>query len=132
MYTTITDKDIVWYGAVNALGYATEEDNVIKNDGRDWRHFEMPNCHFILVKWVCISLSIQKSSNSFQYLQNWKEFDTMIAHKIYHWCCIPPKHYCHCLEITKPLHTTQAAHVPPVGKDEARERLVSLMKGLKD
>ena len=29
-------------------------------------------------------------------------------------------------------HTTQAAHVPPVGKDEARERLVSLMKGLKD
>lgn len=28
--------------------------------------------------------------------------------------------------------TTQAAHVPPVGKDEARERLVSLMKGLKD
>ena len=28
-------------------------------------------------------------------------------------------------------HTTQAAHVPPVGKDEARERLVSLMKGLK-
>ena len=29
-------------------------------------------------------------------------------------------------------HTTQAAHVPPVGKDEARERLVSLMKGVKD
>lgn len=28
--------------------------------------------------------------------------------------------------------TTQAAHVPPVGKDEARERLVSLMKGLRD
>ena len=28
--TTIIDKDIVWYGAVNALGYATEEDNVIK------------------------------------------------------------------------------------------------------
>ena len=27
--TTIIDKDIVWYGAVNALGYATEEDNVI-------------------------------------------------------------------------------------------------------
>lgn len=27
--TTIIDKDIVWYGAVNALGYA-EEDNVIK------------------------------------------------------------------------------------------------------
>nr|DAW22971.1 MAG TPA: hypothetical protein [Caudoviricetes sp.] len=24
-------------------------------------------------------------------------------------------------------HTTQAAHVPPVGKDEARERLVSLI-----
>uniref|UniRef100_UPI003FEF0743 hypothetical protein n=1 Tax=Alloprevotella sp. TaxID=1872471 RepID=UPI003FEF0743 len=57
----------------------------IKNDGRDWRHFEMLYWHFILVKWVCISLSIQKSSNSFQYLQNWKEFDTMIAHKIYHW-----------------------------------------------
>ena len=29
-------------------------------------------------------------------------------------------------------HTTQAAHVPPVGKDETRERLVSLMKGVKD
>lgn len=29
-------------------------------------------------------------------------------------------------------HTTQAAHVPSVGKDEARERLVSLMKGLRD
>ena len=28
--TTIIDKNIVWYGAVNALGYATEEDNVIK------------------------------------------------------------------------------------------------------
>ena len=28
--TTIIDKDIVWYGAVNTLGYATEEDNVIK------------------------------------------------------------------------------------------------------
>ena len=28
--TTIIDKDIVWYGAINALGYATEEDNVIK------------------------------------------------------------------------------------------------------
>ena len=28
--TTIIDKGIVWYGAVNALGYATEEDNVIK------------------------------------------------------------------------------------------------------
>ena len=26
----IIDKDIVWYGAVNTLGYATEEDNVIK------------------------------------------------------------------------------------------------------
>ena len=26
----ILDKDIVWYGAVNTLGYATEEDNVIK------------------------------------------------------------------------------------------------------
>ena len=83
--TTIIDKDIVWYGAVNALGYATEEDNVIKNDGRDWRHFEMPNWLFILVKWVCIIQSIQKSSDPFQYLQYWKEFDTMIAHKIYHW-----------------------------------------------
>lgn len=28
--TTIIDKDIVWYGAINALGYATEDDNVIK------------------------------------------------------------------------------------------------------
>ena len=28
--TTIIDKDIVWYGAINALGYVTEEDNVIK------------------------------------------------------------------------------------------------------
>lgn len=28
--TTIIDKDIVWYGAINALGYATEEDNMIK------------------------------------------------------------------------------------------------------
>lgn len=28
--TTIIDKDIVWYGAINALRYATEEDNVIK------------------------------------------------------------------------------------------------------
>ena len=28
--TTIIDKDIVWYGAINALGNATEEDNVIK------------------------------------------------------------------------------------------------------
>ena len=122
MCTTIIDKDIVWYGAVNALGYATEEDNVIKNDGRDWRHFEMLNWHFILVKWVCISQSIQKSSNSFQYLQNWKEFDTMIAHKIYHWCCIPPKHYCHCLEITKPLHTQ---HKPPTCHQSVKTRRVS-------
>ena len=30
MCTTIIDKDIVWYGAINTLGYATEEDNVIK------------------------------------------------------------------------------------------------------
>ena len=30
MCTTIIGKDIVWYGAVNTLGYATEEDNVIK------------------------------------------------------------------------------------------------------
>ncbi len=28
--TTIIDKSIVWYGAINALGYATEEDTVIK------------------------------------------------------------------------------------------------------
>ena len=28
--TTIIDKNIVWYGAVNALGIATEEDNMIK------------------------------------------------------------------------------------------------------
>lgn len=74
MCTTIIDKDIIWYGAVNALGYATEEDNVIKNDGRDWRHFEMPNWHFILIKWVCISQSIQKSSNPFQFCKHWKEF----------------------------------------------------------
>gem|GEM_PF-1372940 len=45
----------------------------------------MPNWHFILVKWVCIIQSIQKISDPFQYLQNWKEFDTMNAHKIYHW-----------------------------------------------
>ena len=30
MCTTIIDKDIVWYGAINTLGYAIEEDNVIK------------------------------------------------------------------------------------------------------
>ena len=30
MCTTIINKDIVWYGAINALGYVTEEDNVIK------------------------------------------------------------------------------------------------------
>ena len=28
--TTIIDKEIVWYGAINTLGYAIEEDNVIK------------------------------------------------------------------------------------------------------
>ena len=28
--TTIIDKDIVWYGAINTLDYTTEEDNVIK------------------------------------------------------------------------------------------------------
>ena len=28
--TTIIDKAIVWYGAINTLGYATEEDDVIK------------------------------------------------------------------------------------------------------
>lgn len=26
--TTIIDKDIVWYGAINTLGYATEEDKI--------------------------------------------------------------------------------------------------------
>ena len=30
MCTTIIDKAIVWYGAINALGYATEDDNVKK------------------------------------------------------------------------------------------------------
>lgn len=30
MCTTIIDKDIVWYGTINTLAYATEEDNVIK------------------------------------------------------------------------------------------------------
>ncbi len=29
--------------------------DIIKNDGRDWMHFEMPIRHFILVKWVYIS-----------------------------------------------------------------------------
>lgn len=48
-------------------------------------NLEMPNWHSILVKWVCIIQSIQKISDPFQYLQNWKEFDTMNAHKIYHW-----------------------------------------------
>ena len=28
--TTIIDKSVVWYGAINALGYTSEEDNVIK------------------------------------------------------------------------------------------------------
>ena len=28
--TTIIDKTIVWYGAINTLGYVSEEDNVIK------------------------------------------------------------------------------------------------------
>ena len=28
--TTIIDKTVVWYGAINALGYTSEEDNVIK------------------------------------------------------------------------------------------------------
>ena len=28
--TTIIDKTIVWYGAINVLGYTSEEDNVIK------------------------------------------------------------------------------------------------------
>ena len=28
--TTIIDKTIVWYGAINMLGYISEEDNVIK------------------------------------------------------------------------------------------------------
>lgn len=30
MCTTIIDNHIVWYGAIKTLGYATEEDNVIK------------------------------------------------------------------------------------------------------
>ena len=30
VFTQPFDNHIVWYGAVNALGYATEEDNVIK------------------------------------------------------------------------------------------------------
>lgn len=29
-------------------------------------------------------------------------------------------------------HDEQAAHVPPLGKEEARERLVALMKSMKD
>ena len=49
--------------------------DIIKNDGHDWTHFEIPIWHFIQVKWGCLSQSIQKSSNSFQCLQNWKEFD---------------------------------------------------------
>ena len=28
--TTVIDKTIVWYGAINVLGYTSEEDNVIK------------------------------------------------------------------------------------------------------
>jgi hypothetical protein len=28
--TIIIDKSIVWYGAINALGYTSEEDNFIK------------------------------------------------------------------------------------------------------
>ena len=59
--------------------------DIIKNDGRDWMHFEMPIRHFILVKWFCISQSIQKSSDTFQFCKHWKEFDAMIAHKISHW-----------------------------------------------
>ena len=47
--------------------------DIIKNDGRDWTHFEMPIWHFILVKWVCLSQSIQKSSNTFQFCKHWKE-----------------------------------------------------------
>ena len=30
LYTTIIDKTVVWYGAINALGYASEEDHMIK------------------------------------------------------------------------------------------------------
>ncbi len=28
--TTIIDRAVVWYGAINMLGYASEEDNAIK------------------------------------------------------------------------------------------------------
>ena len=28
--TTIIDKSVVWYGAINTLGYTSEEENVIK------------------------------------------------------------------------------------------------------
>ena len=59
--------------------------DIIQDDGHGSTHFEMPIWRFILVKWVCISQSIQESSNSFQCLQNWKEFDARIAHKLYHW-----------------------------------------------
>lgn len=30
LYTTIIDKTVIWYGAINALGYASEEDHMIK------------------------------------------------------------------------------------------------------
>lgn len=47
---------------------------------------DLINAHAKGVKMFTIFLrSIKKPSNSFQYLQNWKEFDTMIAHKLYHW-----------------------------------------------
>ena len=46
---------------------------LIKNDGRDWTHLEMPIWYFILVKWVCISQSIQKLSNTFQFCKTGKK-----------------------------------------------------------
>lgn len=30
LYTTIIDKEVVWYGSINTLGYASKEDNMIK------------------------------------------------------------------------------------------------------
>lgn len=30
LYTTIIDKEVVWYGSINTLGYASKDDNIIK------------------------------------------------------------------------------------------------------
>ena len=30
LYTTIIDKEVVWYGSINTLGYASKDDNMIK------------------------------------------------------------------------------------------------------